>query len=152
MQSDPLFASQPQYRIMKQAITFLRADHGPALRQAVGALAVLVALTHTLGYLTGAWVHQLNDRLAHGPRDIPTISAPVLIQRPEQPATMPRRTAEGFLSAVTMAQSAAPQPPTLAAPPLAGLTVAELRQLARAAGHRKLARSGRRAQLLQVLA
>jgi hypothetical protein len=34
----------------------------------------------------------------------------------------------------------------------ASLTVAQLRQLARAAGHRTLARSGRRADLLAVLA
>jgi len=42
--------------------------------------------------------------------------------------------------------------PTLQAPPLADLTVAELRKLARSQGHGKLARSGRRADLLQVLA
>lgn len=42
--------------------------------------------------------------------------------------------------------------PTIAAPPLESLTVAQLRQMARAAGHRKIARSGRRAELLQVLA
>lgn len=35
---------------------------------------------------------------------------------------------------------------------LEGRTVAELRQLARAAGHKALARSGRRQQLLEVLA
>jgi hypothetical protein len=35
---------------------------------------------------------------------------------------------------------------------LAGLRVVELRRLARAAGHRQLARSGRRAELLQALA
>lgn len=36
--------------------------------------------------------------------------------------------------------------------PLASHTVAELRLLARAAGHKQLARSGRKAQLLEVLA
>lgn len=38
------------------------------------------------------------------------------------------------------------------APPLAALTVGELRHLARSAGLRSLARSGRRADLLEALA
>lgn len=38
------------------------------------------------------------------------------------------------------------------APDLGALTVVQLRALARAAGHRQLARSGRRADLLEVLA
>ena len=37
------------------------------------------------------------------------------------------------------------------APDLGALTVVQLRALARAAGHRRLARSGRRAELLEVL-
>ena len=36
--------------------------------------------------------------------------------------------------------------------PLEAHTVAQLRQMARAAGHKQLARSGRRQQLLEVLA
>ena len=51
--------------------------------------------------------------------------------------------------------AAAPVPPAAeapAAPPLEAATVADLRRLARAAGHRSLARSGRRAELLQALA
>ena len=56
------------------------------------------------------------------------------------------------------APAAAPAPITPPAPrrpaagPLTALPVRELRQLARAAGHRALARSGRRAELLLVLA
>lgn len=130
---------------MKTAIAFIRADHGHALRQAVGTLAVLVALTYTLGYLTGAWVHSLNDSLAGVSREIPVITAPAVLQRPEPPATYSAPT-------IAYAQAPAPQPPTLSAPPMESLTVAELRQLARAAGHRKLARSGRRSQLLEILA
>ena len=50
-----------------------------------------------------------------------------------------------------MACSAAPV--AIAAPPLEGLTVAQLRKLARAAGlPRTLSHSGRRAQLLAALA
>lgn len=41
---------------------------------------------------------------------------------------------------------------TIAAPDLSTLTVVQLRQMARAAGHKGLARSGRRADLLQALA
>jgi hypothetical protein len=44
------------------------------------------------------------------------------------------------------------KPTTTAGDALAGLRVVELRALARAAGHRQLARSGRRAQLLAALA
>ena len=53
---------------------------------------------------------------------------------------------------------AAPAPATPAAAdrpapaPLAALPVRELRLLARTAGHRQLARSGRKAELLQMLA
>jgi hypothetical protein len=54
-----------------------------------------------------------------------------------------------------------PQPQTITAPAAAlpparesleALPVVQLRQLARAAGHKQLARSGRKAQLLEVLA
>lgn len=45
-----------------------------------------------------------------------------------------------------------PEAEAPAAPPLEAATVADLRRLARAAGHRSLARSGRRAELLQALA
>ncbi len=49
---------------------------------------------------------------------------------------------------------APPAPPvqSLAAPSLDGLPVRELRALARSAGHRSLARSGRRSELLAALA
>ena len=56
------------------------------------------------------------------------------------------------------APATAPAPTTPAATdrpapaPLAALPVRELRHLARAAGHRQLARSGRRAELLLALA
>ena len=45
-----------------------------------------------------------------------------------------------------------PEADAAAPAPLEAVTVAELRQRARAAGHRSLARSGRRAELLQALA
>ncbi len=45
-----------------------------------------------------------------------------------------------------------PLPPALPAAPLGELTVAELRRVARAAGLKTLARTGRRAELLVALA
>ena len=45
-----------------------------------------------------------------------------------------------------------PAPAAPAARPIDSLPVRELRQLARTAGHRQLARNGRRQQLLEVLA
>ena len=123
---------------MKSTIQFIRTDHGPAIRQAVGVLAVAVAMTCTLGYLTGQWVHNLNDSMAGFRLDTaalfqsapPVRPVPTMVQQRHAAATLP----------------------TLQAPPLADLTVAELRKLARSQGHGKLARSGRRADLLQVLA
>jgi hypothetical protein len=45
-----------------------------------------------------------------------------------------------------------PDPDVVLSPPLEALPVVQLRQLARAAGHKALARTGRKAQLLEVLA
>jgi len=58
-------------------------------------------------------------------------------------------------SVASVAAPAAPAAPAAVAPLVpaaAALTVIELRQMARAAGHRALARSGRRADLLAALA
>jgi hypothetical protein len=65
--------------------------------------------------------------------------------RPERPAAPAKKnTAQPAVSSPT-----APQASAVA---LAALPVRELRQLARQAGHRALARSGRRAELLLALA
>ena len=72
-------------------------------------------------------------------------ASPAPIASPEAPTPLPQ--------APAFALACAPEPVAIAAPPLAGLTVAELRRLARAAGlPRTLSRSGRRAQLLEALA
>lgn len=125
-----------QHRIMKTAIRFIQADHGPQVRAAVSVLAIAVAATYVLGYLTGQWVHNLNDSMAGFRLD----SAALF-----QPAPAPS------LAPVMIQRHASATMSTIAAPPIESLTVAELRKLARQAGHRKLARSGRRAQLLEVL-
>lgn len=77
-----------------------------------------------------------------GWRPAPRAAAP---QPVAPPAPLPQR------PAVVLACAAAPV--AIAAPPLEGLTVAQLRKLARAAGlPRALSHSGRRADLLAALA
>lgn len=44
--------------------TALRSDWGPAIRQAVTLAATACAMVYALGYVSGAWVHRTNDRLA----------------------------------------------------------------------------------------
>ncbi len=70
---------------------------------------------------------------------------------PPSPAPVPLRLAPAPPVALLLPPEPAPAPeaPT---PQLEGLPVRELRVLARAAGHRALARSGRRQQLLEALA
>lgn len=78
-----------------------------------------------------------------GWRPAPRVAAPraAAPQPVAPPAPLPQA------AAVVLACAAAPV--TIAAPPLEGLTVAQLRKLARAAGlPRALSHSGRRAQLL----
>lgn len=76
---------------------------------------------------------------------------------PQQPATTPQQApvAVTKTTATTRSHQAskAPQRPAQApVSPLQALTVRELRQQARKAGHKALARSGRKADLLAVLA
>jgi len=75
-----------------------------------------------------------------GWRPTPPRPAPVVLRLAPAPPAAPS------IPAAPVAAPAAPMPQ------LEGLTVAELRRVARAAGHRALARSGRRQQLLEVLA
>ena len=70
---------------------------------------------------------------------------------PPRPARVPLQLATA--SPVTRILPPAPAPaPDAPTAQLGALTVVELRKLARAAGHRGLARSGRRQQLLEALA
>jgi hypothetical protein len=98
------------------------ASWGQAMAAAARSAAAVLVAVYAAGLVLGAWVHQLNAALA---------AMASRWHRTAQPAP------------------AAPQRP---APAVDRLTVRELRQLARQAGHRALARSGRRADLLQALA
>lgn len=82
---------------------------------------------------------------------------------PTPPATAPPAASAPPVASVPRCEASAPQQARSTAPAvqsatgahraqLEALPVRELRQLARAAGHRSLARSGRRQQLLEALA
>jgi heme A synthase len=98
------------------------ASWGQAMAAAARSAAAVLVAVYTAGLVLGAWVHQLSAALA------------TLASRPHQ-TTKP-----------------APAAQHRPAPAVDRLTVREIRQLARQAGHRALARSGRRADLLQALA
>ena len=108
------------------------------LRALVAAAAAVEALALLLRPLVA---HSLALMLTcAGWRPKPSRPAPVGLQR------APALPAAPSIPAVPVAATAAPMPQ------LEALPVRELRVLARAAGHRALARCGRRAQLLEVLA
>jgi len=95
----------------------------------------------------GAWVHRVSAALGaiasrpHRPAVAQQPTAGPAVRRNHRPAPMPAK--------------AAPRPaerPQAAPEALELLTVRQLRQLARQAGHRRLARNGRREALLVALA
>lgn len=94
------------------------------------AAAVLVAV-YVAGLVLGAWVHRLNGALG------------AIASRPHRPA-LPQQ------GAAAIARH--PMPAKAAEESLQLLTVRQLRQLAREAGHKALARNGRRAELLAAFA
>jgi hypothetical protein len=104
-----------------------------------GALALVAAAV-----LLEALAITLRPVLAHTLALLLTIAG----WRPASPSPPPRKQGTAL--------PAAPAEPAIATaahrPQLEALPVRELRQLARAAGHRALARSGRRADLLAALA
>jgi hypothetical protein len=107
------------------AARIARADAtswGQAMAAAARSAAAVLVAVYAAGLVLGSWVHQLSACLA---------AIASRSHRSTQQAT------------------AAPQRPGAA---VDRLIVLELRQLARQAGHRGLARSGRRADLLQALA
>ena len=109
-------------------LAILKSDWSPTLRSIAHSVAAAVVAAYVAGFMFGAILHSANDALAG-----------------IKPA--PSRTVLQCQHAARVANTL----PTIAAPPLASLTVVELRKLARQAGHRSLARSGRKADLLAVL-
>jgi len=119
-------------------MNFLTADYGPLLRQHVKpVLAVVLSILivfgcvcYRSGYLLGSAIHGANNGLAW----LVTGYSPVATVAPMVATVAP------------MVATVAPMVVT------ESLKVADLRILARQAGHKKLARSGRRAELVAALA
>jgi hypothetical protein len=44
--------------------SFITTDWAPHIEAAVRSIAAIAAFVYTAGYVTGAWIHRLNDRLA----------------------------------------------------------------------------------------
>lgn len=124
--------------ILATVSAFLKADHGPTLRRYATILGTIVALLITLATIAADAAYSLGRQTREA-----------IDARNEQLAALAR-------SIVELIDGIAIEFPELAAPdisPLAALPVRELRRLARAAGlPRELSRSGRRADLLAVLA
>ncbi len=51
-------------RITRTTIHVARTDWAPYIEQAVRAIATAAAFVYTAGYVSGRWLHNLNDRLA----------------------------------------------------------------------------------------
>ena len=113
-------------------MNFFTADYGPFLRQHVKpVLAVVLSIlivfgcvSYRSGYLLGSAIHGANDGLAY-------------LVTGYSPTVEPR--------------VATATPRVLHPIAAENLKVADLRILARQAGYKKLARSGRRAELVAVL-
>lgn len=90
--------------------------------------------------------------LGYRPATSAAASAVEPIAEETAPAPAPGPAAAAVAAAVAPMAAAMVAPTIGAAAGLEGLTVRQLRQLAREAGHKSLARAGRRAELLAVLA
>ncbi len=51
-------------RITRTTIHVARTDWAPYIEQAVRAIATAAAFVYACGYVTGRWIHRLNDRLS----------------------------------------------------------------------------------------
>jgi hypothetical protein len=144
----------------------LRADDGPALRQAAGTVAAVIAAVYVAGQITRARLDALADGLAAlwvrlldleptAPQAV-AVPAPLLLlpAAPEAAAVRPARRRRAAVVEVRQEQAAAAPAVGIAAP---ALTVAQLRTLASRTlgasaliGGRKI-RAARKADLLQAL-
>ena len=111
-------------------------------------LAVLIAAIAAAVLVAGPALCAISEALGrrYAALLVGTTARPVQAAPVTAPAAPVAATTTAAAEQVQQAPAAAP------APALEALAVRELRQLARTAGHRALARSGRRADLLAVLA
>jgi hypothetical protein len=161
---------------IRATLDALRADDGPALRQAAGTVAAVIAAVYVAGEITRARLDALADGLAAlwvrllgleptAPQAV-AVAAPLLLPAAPEPApeaeaaaaaVRPARRRRVAAVEVRQQQAAAAPAVGIAAPPLAGLTVAQLRTLASRSlgpgaliGGRKI-RAARKADLLEAL-
>lgn len=109
-------------------LAILKSDWSPTLRSIAHRIAAAAVAVYAAGFMLGVFIHGANDTLA-GVKFAPSYTVLQFQQTARIPAVLS----------------------TITAPPLASLKVTELRKLARQAGHRALARSGRKADLLAAL-
>ena len=136
--------------------SILRSDWTPYLQRSARAVAVVVAalivaaeFTYHAGRMTGAAVHQLNDTVA-GIASGRVDWRPMLIELTAWAHSALAAPVAAVRPVVQRQASAAPSI-GLQRPSLAALPVKQLRIMAREAGFKALARSGRRADLLAAL-
>lgn len=68
--------------------TILTTDWAPHIELAVRQFAQVCAAVYVAGYITGAWIHRLNDQLAGRTTSVPvTAFQPMIIQRQAAVAT-----------------------------------------------------------------
>jgi hypothetical protein len=123
------------------------ATWGQTLEAGARSTAAVLAAVYVAGLVLGAWVHHLSEALA-------ALASRPHLTTPQQKAAPPPTRRRGHCKAPAPPREpqAPAQPRQATTPALDVLPVRELRQLARAAGHRALARNGRRTQLLEALA
>jgi hypothetical protein len=153
------------YQTLKNAAL---ADWGPTIERIARAVAVAIAATYAAGWLAGDRLHKLNDWMA--PRLAAVITGesmarpapvPVIVRRQAAAVASPGSVAEPPYVKLWRENAAMHKPPgslpesqwrvTSGSQAASFLTVAQLRVMARQAGYRSLARSGRRTELLEVL-
>jgi hypothetical protein len=123
---------------LKRIARGFAADWSPALRAASGLIATILVAIYAAGYATGERYHRLTRWIQH--------HQVVGLARLGLPGGTPP-----MATAPLVVQRQAPAPFTVAPPPLETLSVRELRSIARSQGLRALARSGKRADLLEAL-
>ena len=140
--------------------SILSTDWTPYLRQSARAVAVAVAalivvaeFTYHAGRMTGAAVHRLNDTAA-GIISGRVDWRPMLIELTawaHSALAAPHAAPVAPVRLVVQRQAPAAPAIGLQRPSLAALPVKQLRVMAREAGHKTLARSGRRVDLMAAL-
>lgn len=135
---------------VKQLHAAALADWSPAIETATRRIAAVLVAVYVAGYVAGAWLHHLNDRLSR---------AYVAFLGLSEPTVAPVATAEPVATvepAWAVCYGLRSDLPAAVAPPaLASLTVRELRTMARTAGFktaggRRIAQATKSA-LLEIL-